>query len=290
MTTTPDVARATDFIWRTARLIDRLQFAYLFLNGSRDAVLAALCPYQNADGGFGNGLEPDIRAPVSQPVPVASALQILDWVDGMDEPMVKQACDYLVTITTPEGGVPFVLPSVRAYPRAPWWETNDNPPASLNPTAAMAGLLHKHRVDHPWLAGATAYCWRKLEALDATNAYEVRAILPFLDYAPDRARAESLFARIGPKIFEQHLAELDPAAPGDIHTPLNFAPRPDTLARRLFADEVIETHLDALVAAQQQDGGWMFNWHDWNPGTTLEWRGWLTVEALVTLRAYGRLS
>jgi hypothetical protein len=290
MTTTPDVARATDFIWRTARLIDRLQFAYLFLNGSRGALLAALRPYQNTDGGFGNGLEPDIRAPVSQPVPVASALQILDAVDSMSDPMVKQACDYLVTITTPEGGVPFVLPSVRAYPRAPWWETNDNLPASLNPTAAIAGLLHKHRVDHPWLAGATAYCWRQLETLDATNAYEVRAILPFLDYVPDRARAESLFAWIGPKIFEQHLVELDPAAPGDIHTPLNYAPRPDTLARRLFRDEVIETHLDALVAGQQEDGGWTFNWLDWNPGTTLEWRGWLTLEALSTFRAYGRLS
>ena len=41
-----------------------------------------------------------------------------------------------------------------------------------------------------------------------------------------------------------------------MHTPLNFAPRPQSLARRLFSDEVIEAHLDALASVQQEDGGW----------------------------------
>jgi hypothetical protein len=52
---------------------------------------------------------------------------------------------------------------------------------------------------------------------------------------------------------------------------------------------MIKLYLDALVAAQQPDGGWTFNFPDWNPMTGLEWRGWTTVEALLTLRAYGRL-
>jgi hypothetical protein len=70
----------------------------------------------------------------------------------------------------------------------------------------------------------------------------------------------------------------------------HFAPRPDSLARRLFTDEIIDAHLDALVAAQQEDGGWPINWQVWTPATGLEWRGWATIEALKTLRAYGRLS
>jgi hypothetical protein len=290
MTFSPNLDRATEFIWRTARLLDRLRLAYHFQGGSPTAVLTALRPYQNEDGGFGHALEPDIRAPLSQPQPVEVALRLLDEIDAMADPMVKAACDYLMTITTPDGGVPFVLPSVRAYPRAPWWQTEDDPPTSLNPTAAIAGFLHKHRVDHPWLVKATNFCWRHLETLETTNAYEVRAILPFLEYAPDRARAEAVFARIGPKIFEQKLVELDPAAPGEGHSPLNFAPRPGSLARRLFSDEIIKTHLDALAAAQQPDGGWTFNWLEWNPAAGLEWRGWITVEALLTLRAYGRLQ
>jgi hypothetical protein len=269
-----------------ARLLERRRFASLFLDGERLAVLEALRPYQNPDGGFGNGLEPDVRAPVSQPVPTWTALCILDEAEAFDDPMVTRVCDYLLSITTAEGGVPFVLPSVRDYPRAPWWETGDQPPASLNPTAAIAALLHKHRVEHPWLTAATEYCWRTLDTLDQTNAYEMRAVLPFLDFVSDQKLAEKVFARVGPKILEQKLVALTPTTQEDTHTPLNFAPRPQSLARRLFSDEVIGAHLSALASAQQEDGGWQFNWLVWNPVADLEWRGIVTIEALVTLRAY----
>lgn len=284
-----DLAAAERFIWLNAKLLDRHRYAYLFKGGEAGPVLAALRPYQNADGGFGNALEPDLRPPLSQPLPVWSALEVLDEIDAIADPVVRRACDYLLTITKPDGGVPFVLPSIRDYPRAAWWQTADDPPGSLLPTAGLAALLHKHGIDHPWLGIATEFCWRQIESLESSNPYEVRMILPFLEQAPDRARAQQAFARIGPMIFDQKLVALDPAEPGEVHTPLNFAPRPDSLARPLFSDEVIQTHLDALVQAQQPDGGWTFNWQEWNPATTLEWRGWVTIEALKTLRAYGRL-
>ena len=56
--------------------------------------------------------------PDSQPVPVQHGLEILDKV-GFDGEIVKAACDYLMTITTSEGGVPWLLPSAHRYPRAP---------------------------------------------------------------------------------------------------------------------------------------------------------------------------
>ena len=124
--------------------------------------------------------------------------------------------------------------------------------------------------------------------MDQTDPYEMRAVLPFLDWVPDRKLAEKVFARVGPKILEQKLVALTPTTQEDTHTPLNFAPRPQSLARRLFSDEVIEAHLDALASAQQADGGWQFNWLAWNPAAALEWRGIVTIEALVTLRAYGQ--
>lgn len=108
--------------------------------------------------------------------------------------------------------------------------------------------------------------------------------MPFLEHVPDRPRAEEAFSRVGPKIFEQELVALDP----EVHTPLDFAPYPESLARGLFEDGGIEAHLDAL-AAQENDGGWTFNFPEWNPATTLEWRGFMTVRALSVLRAYGRL-
>ena len=79
-------------------------------------------------------------------------------------------------------------------------------------------------------------------------------------------------------------------APGEVHTPLDYALRPDSLARRWFSDAEIALALDALATAQADDGGWSFNWRDWNPATTIEWRGLVTVRALTILRAYGRLN
>lgn len=288
MTAMPSLASATTFIWRTARLLERRRFARLFLDGVPQAVVEALRPYQNPDGGFGDALEPDLRAPVSQPVTTWKALCILDEAGAFHDPIVAQACDYLLSISTAEGGVPYVLPSVRDYPRAPWWEPEDPPLASLNPTAAIAALLHKHHSAHPWLAAATDYCWRRLDAMDTTTAYEMRAVLPFLDFAPDRERAERVFDRIGPKILEQQVVALAPTPEDDSHSPLKFALTPHSLARRLFSNTLIEAHVDALASAQQDDGGWLINWLAWNPAGVFEWRGIMTIEALVTLRAYGR--
>src|SRR5918999_1896365 len=69
-----------------------------------------------------------------------------------------------------------------------------------------------------------------------------------------------------------------PNGSGEAHTPLDYAPSPQSKVRSLFSDPVLGGHLDALAAAQQADGNWMFKWLEWNPATTLEWRAWLTVE------------
>jgi hypothetical protein len=290
MTVTARLERAADFTWRTARLLERLRFSHLFQGSSSQPVLAALQAYQNPDGGFGNALEPDLRAPASQPVPTWFALKILDEAGRFGEPMARRACDYLATITTQEGGVPFVLPSAEPYPRARWWQTQTAPPPSLLPTAGIAGLLYKNGLDHPWLASAADYCWRTLEALETISSYDALFALEFLEHAPDRDRAERVFQRLGKIIVDQGLVALEPCAPGEVHSPLDYAPRPSSLARRLFTDQVIEAQLGALAAAQQPDGGWLFTWREWNAATTLEWRGVVTIEALEVLRSYGRLE
>ena len=81
---------------------------------------------------------------------------------------------------------------------------------------------------------------------------------------------------------------LEPGAPGEVHTPLDFAPWPGSPARSLFDEAVIAAHLDHLATAQREDGGWMFNWPAWSPAAESDWRGFLTVDALRVLRANGR--
>jgi hypothetical protein len=287
----PDLDAAEQFVWRNARLLERHRFAHMFRDGSPEPVLAALRAYANPDGGFGNALEPDFRGPPSQPATVAVALEMIDEAGAGADPMVGRALEFLSSVTTPDGGVPFVLPNVVDYPRAPWWAPEgDSPPGAILPTGLLAGRLHKLGVQHPWLDGASEFCWRTIDQLGDSGAYAMRAAFAFLDHVPDHARAEAAAERVGTMTLERGLVELDPDAEGEVHTPLDFAPRPDCLARRLFDDETIERHLDALVAAQDADGGWRFNWPVWTPVIEHEWRGWMTVHRLTTLRDYGRLE
>lgn len=51
--------KAKQFILKTARPVERAEFLYHFYNGPKEAVVEALRPYQNTDGGFGHGLEAD---------------------------------------------------------------------------------------------------------------------------------------------------------------------------------------------------------------------------------------
>ncbi|MFI7696022.1 hypothetical protein ACIBQ6_43620 [Nonomuraea sp. NPDC049655] len=277
--------RAAQFLRLHGRLIDRLRFEALFAGGSRARVLDALRCYQNADGGFGNALEPDLRGAGSQPQPVEVAFWILDELDAFDSPMVAAACDYLAGITAAGGGVPFVLPSVRDTPRAPWWQAPDDPPGDLNPTAALAGLLHKHGVTHPWLGPATDFCWSRVAQLTRTTPYEARALLVFLEHVPDRERAVAEFDRLREAVLAT--VTFDPHAEGAVHHPLDFAPAPSALP--LFDAATLDPHLDAMAAAQSPEGGWQPNWNTWTPLVAHEWAGYLTVARLQTLRAYGRL-
>lgn len=72
------------------------------------------------------------------------------------------------------GGVPFVLNTVTEAPRAPWW-TPSGGGASVNPTAGIVGLLRKHKVDHPWAAQASEYCWRTLSGATIDEHLEALA-------------------------------------------------------------------------------------------------------------------
>jgi hypothetical protein len=284
------IARAQEFVWANARLLERQLFAYLFAGGAKEPVPAALRGYQNADGGFGNGLEPDKRDPHSQPVDCEHALHILDEIDGFDDPMVARLCDFLPTITTTDGGLPFALPTVNDYPHAPWWTADADPPASLNPTASIVGLLLKHGVRHPWVTQAADYCWGAISELEMDEFHTLMPVITFLEHAKDRVRAEQGLDRIAARLREPGVIATDPDAEGYVQKPLDWAPRADSWARRLFSDDLLAIHLKALAARQQADGGWPISWDPISEGVRLEWRGWVTILALRTLQSYGALG
>ena len=115
-----DVDAAERFVLSNARLLDRHRMAVLLHGAPVEPVLDALRAYRNSDGGFGHALEPDIRAPTSEPSATLHALRVLAEVGALDDPMVAEAAAWVATIAEPDGGVPFSLPASAAFPRAPF--------------------------------------------------------------------------------------------------------------------------------------------------------------------------
>ena len=254
-----------------------------------DAVRA----YRNPDGGFGHGLEPDKRCPASLPIDVECAFEILlaagRGSPARRRPGLRGACDWLGSVAAPDGAVPLAFPVIERYPRAEHWSDWTYAPG-LNPTAGLAGRLHRMGVTHPWLDRATDWCWARLEAgfdEDAHALAEVAGVpRPCARPGPGRGRRRATSATGWPG---RRGYRADPADPAYGVTPLHLAPSPDSPWRRLFDDAAIEGHLDRLARDQQADGGWAITWEPPGSASTLEWRGIETLRALRTLAAYGRI-
>ena len=285
---TIDITAARDFMATHARLLDRRRFE--LLEGAADpaGALAALNAHRNDDGGYGWGLEPDLRSPESQPGAALHALEVFAEVAPATAPEAAALCDWLGTVTLPDGGLPMALPMRTAAGSGPWGLAADREASSLQTTAITAALAwrvarHDARVrEHPWLERATAYCLQAIEAMDATPfAYVLAFSVRFLDAVSDtHPQALDLLRRLGRLIPADGCVPVRGGAEGETLRPLDFAPEPGRPARELFDEAVIAAELERLAAGQQQDGGWTVDYESRSAAGRLEWRGYATVRAV----------
>ncbi|MGM9601024.1 MAG: hypothetical protein ACI3W5_05490 [Faecousia sp.] len=139
-----DINRAQAFIYQNARPLDLARWQYLFENGSRESVLKALAVYQNADGGFGHGLEADCWNPESSPIQTWAATEILREVHMNEKthPMIQGILRYLETTEDFDGhSWANTIPSNDRYPHAPWWSYTPAEEINYNPTASLIGFV-----------------------------------------------------------------------------------------------------------------------------------------------------
>jgi hypothetical protein len=278
---------AEQFVLANARLLDRHRLAVLLHGAPVQPVLDSLRAYRNPDGGFGHALEPDVRAPDSEPAAALHALEVFADIGKLDDPMVADAAAWVANVADPDGGVPFVLPTAAAYPHAPWMVPSDG---GSHLTFALAGILWEAGSNEPWLRRATEWCWAKLERLDELSAYFVKFALDFLDRVPDETRAREAVEKLRSRIDADGSIRVPGGTENERLTPLTLSERPGGRSRALFTDDQIEAELVRLEQRQQDDGGWTFDWLAWSPGQSVEWRGGMTLRALATLGAHGRIE
>lgn len=281
------IERAADFLWRSARLLERAMFAREFLGGPPGAVINALMAYRNTDGGFGNALEPDVRAPGSMPLHCELALCLMCEADIRDPRLAMGVCDYLASVAEPSGRVEIVSEQLNLYPRAAHW-TGSFAPDSPNPTAGLVGMLRFQAIEHPWLSRATRWCEQRFtRPLD--DAHEVLCVMRFFEHANDRKSAQEAALRIASAVGRARLFRAEASSSEYGVTPLQICPTRGSIARPAFADVVLNAHLDALAAGQQEDGGWPITWAPPSQAAECEWRGRITYEALRLLHSWDRI-
>jgi hypothetical protein len=294
---TIDLSAAQTFMTTHARLLDRHRFDLHFSGADPGAALAAVDAHRNADGGYGWGLEPDLRAPESQPGGALHAFEVFEEVAPVTSARAADLCDWLDSVTLADGGVAFALPVASAAGTAPFWANADPRVSSLHITTAVAAVAHRVArhdpavAEHPWLARATRYCLDTIGARDgAGHTLELMYSLAFLDaVAGDEPAAAPLLDRLAATIPPSGALHVQGGAEDELIRPLDFAPFPDTRVRRHLADDVVAADLDRLAAEQRDDGGWETDFAAYSPAAALEWRGYMTVHALTVLRANGRV-
>ena len=293
---------ATEFLTSHARLLDRRRQAAVQESeaSAREragaAVIGALEAYRNDDGGYGWGLEPDLRSPESQVAGALHALEALVDAAPARSPELPALLDWLEQTTLPGGGLPFALPVQDPTACSPFWVSAAPEESSLQLTAAVAAQAHRlARHDprvaaHPWLGMATDYCVREIGRLGPdVFAYVLSFAVQFLDACADtRPESPELLRRLAEFIPADGRIPVAGGAEGECLHLLDYAPWPGGPAQAVAGQAAVSRDLDRLELGQAEDGGWTVDFESHSAAAALEWRGYATVRALAVLRANGR--
>ena len=295
-------SRAKEFLLQHARPLERALFRFHFANAAAAEVRQTLAVFQNKDGGFGQALEPDFRLPASSAMATSLAFRYLRQIGvSSRDPMVRAAVRWTQDSFDRElRRWPAVPPDVNNWPHAPWWIWSGpgQPGFTANPGIEFVAHLwcYREAVDPAFLSGITVAADELIARLPGQpEMHDLLCVIRLAETpsvpAQLRNQAASYIRQAGPAIVARDQA----AWTGYGVKPLLLAPEADSLLAPLLRDAVNE-NLQFEILCQGTDGSWSPNWNwgglspqDW-PKAELEWKGVLTLQALLTFRSYGSLS
>ncbi|NLV92767.1 MAG: hypothetical protein GX030_10310 [Firmicutes bacterium] len=298
--------QAGRWVKRNARPLEAARWEYVFAGGTRERVLEMLEAYQNPDGGFGHGIEPDFWLPASSPMSSWAAARILLEVEaGPDTPMVQALVDYLCRVQDPTGLWPAVLPENNHFPHAPWWHWEEGVEERwmFNPSVELAAYLI-----HWSCPGSTAADagWKTVglalnRLIDCTemDMHEIANYLKFTELMGPRVmelqeRTGHLLPDVERKLTELVITavETDPSQwdQGYRALPLTFVQGPDSFLCEALGD-LVQKNLNFYAEQVDEKGLWPVTWQ-WSAYSSefevakRHWQGIIALERYRILRAF----
>ena len=273
-----ELGKARDFVYQRGTLFERSLFAWLFDGGDPAQLHQTIRAYKNADGGYGHGLEHDLKAPQSNPLALEYLLGVMRHT-GMPAGNLLDGTAAWVEANMDADGTLRNPPQTREYPLAPWWQESGG---QTMPDSITGNLVFFEAAAPSLVAKTKTWALANLgiDKIRANEwlfmAYHAHDLYFAIDDFPDLAQLRQ--ATIDNIVA---CAEAMPAA--QYESIFHFAPTPDSRVARALPPGLLEPCLDALTAGQQAEGHWV-DQHDlpqWYPITT--------INALLALRRYGRL-
>jgi hypothetical protein len=294
--------RARAYLFEHGRPLDRERFRYHFESGSADAVMAELEAYQNGDGGFGHGIEADIRAADSSPIATATAFRVLREVGAPDHEIVRRGLAYLSSTFDRGRSVwEMVPPEVANAAHAPWWNYAETAETfedfQVNPTAEILGELYDYAALVPagLLADLTPIVVGRAEAMAKLehNSFVALSHLAAAENLPAAAR-QSLQTRL--LRAAPHSIALDPSRWHEYELePLEALGTPASFLTGAIPPEAVRANIAYTIDRQLPDGSWPLTWEwasvdaDAWAQAEREWKGKQIVDKIVALREFGAL-
>ncbi|MCA0985395.1 hypothetical protein LCL89_15275 [Halobacillus yeomjeoni] len=298
-----DYEKAQAYIFSEGRPLEQARLLHMTKGDHSTEVMKALTSYQNPDGGFGRGIEPDFRLPNSSPLATSVALQVLVEHDDDEEAqhMITKALRYLEQTFDQERQGWFAVPEeVNDYPHAFWWEVHEDGKSWIdanwgNPSAEIIGYLLKYeeKVHELDVEKLTQQSLQHLMSLsDFASEHELYCYLRFFELHPDRMD-EGIQRKLKEGVRQTMVS--DPEQWGNyVPTPLKFQPSPASVDLEVPKEDVVknlEAVIQNLTNRPYVSPTWEWNQYEesWNQAK-IEWQGILTLESLKWLINYERIQ
>ncbi|MBT3240219.1 MAG: hypothetical protein HON98_09515 [Chloroflexi bacterium] len=296
--------KAKNYLFKKGRKLDQALFKFHFEVGVFKEVVTELRNFQNSDGGFGHGLEADLRSPHSSVIATSHALEILaQHEDSANLEITQKAITYMLDQFDHNKEVWEMIPKEVTDTPHPWWWTYDKLEENfggflINPRARVVGNLwsQNHLVPAGFLDEITSSLLKYIEILpDELGMYDLLscAILLESNHLPEEF-SQRLLSRMIKSLPLSMVKTIDQIEAHQI-TPLFLIDSPDSRLAPAIPEGLLNANLDWLIDTQLSDGSWNlgWTWHEVDADLWVQaekdWKGSHIVKNLRTLSAFDRI-
>lgn len=297
------------WVFRNARHLEVTLWKCVLEDGSKLDVVEALQAFQNEDGGFGHALEADNWNPESSPIQVHQALMILNMIQfyDMSHPIYEGIWKYLESEKDLlENGWRFTIPSNDNYPRAPWWNYDEeaNKKEVYGITADLAAFILKYGDrDNAIYRKAMKLADGLIESLlkeKASGDMWLKSFPRLMKVLEEEQIGDYDISALKDIISTKTTAHIEHntenwcnygGRPSDfIKTPQSYLYEPNT--------EIVEKELDYLIDTLPDEDVWGITWSWFDNMEQYEryfriseiwWKGYCAIEKMLFLRNFKRL-